>query len=949
VVVASHPGTELLERGAERERLTSLLEGARSGDGRLAVLEGAAGVGKTRLLQSACEIAREGSMSVLRARGIELERDHALGVVGQLFEPAVSRAEPTQRDELLAGAAALAAPVLAGRTRDGEQLGLDPSTPLLHGLYWLAVNLAERSPLLVVVDDAHWSDSASLRFLSYLVNRLEGLPILVAVAVRTGEEAADAALIEHLRSHPLAERILPQPLSTQATGVFIARATAVEPEREFVDACHRATGGNPFLLGELARELAEDRIAPIAAEATQVSELGPETVARAVLVRLNRISGTAAPLARALAILGDGAPIAEVIELAGVAEEAALAAVAAMTRAGIIDDRQPLSFAHPVLRAAIYGELTAAEAADGHRRTATLLLQRGERPERIALHLTKCEPAGDPAAAAALHAAGLEAVARGAPEVGAAYLRRALAECSETSPRLLEDLGHAELRAGDAAAAAEHLEAVFGRSAGSADRIRIAPVLARAFWLTGRTERAFELLDEIAAAAGDERELVLTFQSELMVLGFSDWSLMARSMEWLEGLGNDLPGETRGERAILGCLSQSRSSRADPAALAVDLAKRALADGQLLDDLTSDSQQYYFPIITLIAAGELAEAERHLMPALEDARRRGSALGFVGASFFLGAVAVRRGPLDEAASLGRVAMDVAALHDWLYVKTLGQGLHVQACIDQGRLDDAERELQASGGAAEIPDMAIAIYLLQARGRLRLAQGRPAEGLEDLLEVGRRIGNVPERPNPATTPWQLYASLAYTANGQLAEAGQLAGEALAIARRYQAPWLIGAALRACALAEEGSRRIELLEQAVAELSRSEVRVEHARALGDLGAALRRAGARRQAREPLRAALDIAHRAGARAIAERAREELAATGARPRRLVLTGADALTPSERRVARLAADGRTNKEIAQQLFLTEKTIEMHLAGAYRKLGIHSRRELPAKLQGSSP
>ena len=235
------------------------------------------------------------------------------------------------------------------------------------------------------------------------------------------------------------------------------------------------------------------------------------------------------------------------------------------------------------------------------------------------------------------------------------------------------------------------------------------------------------------------------------------------------------------------------------------------------------------------------------------------------------------------------------------------------------------------------------WLLAARGRLRLAELRPASALDDLLAAGELFVRL-RSPSPTTAPWRSDAALARLALGAQAEARVLAAEEVALAEAFGAPRALGVALRAAGLAEDGKRGIELLRQAVGVLEGSAARLEHARAMADLGAALRRAGHRVESREILRPALDLAHRCGALALSERTRTELIAAGGRPRRLVLSGLDSLTPSERRVAQLAAAGLPNREIAQHLFITTRTVEGHLTHAYQKLDITSREQLPATL-----
>ena len=230
----------------------------------------------------------------------------------------------------------------------------------------------------------------------------------------------------------------------------------------------------------------------------------------------------------------------------------------------------------------------------------------------------------------------------------------------------------------------------------------------------------------------------------------------------------------------------------------------------------------------------------------------------------------------------------------------------------------------------------------ARARLRLAQGRPDEALGDLLELRSRERALGVRH--MRFPWRRDAVEAALALDDAALAAELAGEQLELARRWDIPSARGIALCTEGLATGGAEGIELLERGVALLSASPARLDHVRALVDLGAALRDAGRRADAREPLQQAIETAHACGARALAARAHQELLGTGARPRRLQFTGAEALTAGERRVATLAAQRQSNRQIAAALYITVRTVENHLASCYRKLDVSSRHDLPTAL-----
>jgi DNA-binding CsgD family transcriptional regulator len=216
-------------------------------------------------------------------------------------------------------------------------------------------------------------------------------------------------------------------------------------------------------------------------------------------------------------------------------------------------------------------------------------------------------------------------------------------------------------------------------------------------------------------------------------------------------------------------------------------------------------------------------------------------------------------------------------------------------------------------------------------------------MAELLDAGRHYEAIGIR-NPAFIAWRSPAALALHRLGERDEASRLAAEELELARAWGAPRALGAALRTAGLIEGGKQGLAQLGEAVEVLSDSPAKLEHAKARTELGAALRREGHRVQAREQLRRAVELAGICGAGPLAARAETELLATGARPRRIALSGVESLTPSERRVAEIAAQGQSNREIAQGLFITQRTVEVHLTSVYRKLEISSRSQLAAAL-----
>jgi predicted ATPase len=350
-VAVADSGQVLLERDAAIDGIDQRLRAAVGGAGAVLLLEGQAGIGKTRLMSTAAERGRALGLVTLTARGSELERDFAYGVVRQLFETCVVAASAPERAELLAGAAGHAAPLfgIAVQPDHAAEGLLDPSFAIRHGLYWLCANLGRRSPLLLCVDDAHWADQASLRFFHYPARRLEGLPIALVAATRPAESPEGSPLLAALAAEPSAEVLVVAPLSERAVGELVRLGLGVDVESAFASACHEVTGGVPFLVVELVRAIVEQRLAPTAAACSDVAALAPRAVARSVAQRLRRVSAAGRELARAAAVLGE-ADIRLAAALAEVDPAAAGLAADELAAGGILEEGRPLRFAHPILR-----------------------------------------------------------------------------------------------------------------------------------------------------------------------------------------------------------------------------------------------------------------------------------------------------------------------------------------------------------------------------------------------------------------------------------------------------------------------------------------------------------------------------------------------------------------------------------------------------------------------
>ena len=265
----------LLGREREVAQIDELLDSASSRRGAVTVVQGPPGIGKTALLAHATSRAIGSGFCVLRGAGRALEREYAFGVVRQLFAPVIARGRSAR---LFEGAAALAQvplglPGVVGA--DGGGWG-DSASAALHGLYWLVVNLTDEGPLLIAVDDAHWVDSMSLRFVSYVAHRLDDLPVLLLVATRPTGDGGDEEIPAQLGCGRGAVTMDPAPLTERDAARLASEAGFADADPAFVSACHRATGGNPFLLGELVDALRDEGVAGAAGDAARLATIAPE-------------------------------------------------------------------------------------------------------------------------------------------------------------------------------------------------------------------------------------------------------------------------------------------------------------------------------------------------------------------------------------------------------------------------------------------------------------------------------------------------------------------------------------------------------------------------------------------------------------------------------------------------------------------------------------------------
>src|SRR5256714_1698642 len=659
--VRSEPA--LLEREAERDALVAGLADARDGTGALVVLEGAGGIGKTRLLREAREIGERMGLRVLAARATELEADYPFGVVRQLFEPVVAAAEADRRGALLAGAARPAAPVV------GIDLGsgapplardiADPSFATLNALYWLGSNLAEGQPLLLVVDDAHWADLASLRFLRFPAPRLEDLPVMLACATRPPEPDPAGALVAALAADPAARLIRPRPLTAPAVAEFVRAALAPGADDDFSASCGEVTGGNPFLLRELLAELAAEGVGGTREDAPRVREAAPAGISRAAALRLARAAAPARALAHALAVLGDAAEPRHVGVLAGLERDEVNAAADALAAAGIVEAARPLRFTHPIARTAIHGDLPAGERAAAHERAARMLAAEGAEPEQVAIHLLAADAAGDSALAQVLAAAGERAIERAAPEAAVRYLRRALAESPppELRRRIVARLLVAGFRAADADAL-EGIDPMAELADDPAALVDAATPLSGWLLTMGRPGDVETVLLRAAATAAEhgDIEAAMLFESQRVTwLQHPPREAYDRLAPYADRVTPGPLGERPWPAGHCWWTSLALGGTAGEAG---DLAWRAVASGEIFDELPSMPQGGQ-AILVLIRSDRFDAAEQAIERFADAARGRGAVPELAGAAYLRGELARARGDIATAAAQARAAVETA--------------------------------------------------------------------------------------------------------------------------------------------------------------------------------------------------------------------------------------------------------------------------------------------------
>lgn len=939
----------LVEREAELAQIEEALGLAADGCGDLIVLDGPPGIGKSALLAATAELAGEQGFNVLRARGSERESAFSFGIARQVFDTQLRDLSAGERDDLLRGAVRPAAGLLgyAEPADSDEPVTAQPSDtfPILNGLYWLTVGIARSQPLALVIDDVHWADSTSAAWLTFTAARLIDWPILVILGARPlGDEAA--AELGDLLDSGDAGVIELAPLSPAAVA-SVVRSAWPAADHSFCVACHAASRGNPFYLHELLAAARASGLSPDAAGAKRLRGVTPDSVARLVGRRLREVPASARQLAYACAVFGGSAELPVAAVLAEIGDDEALESADALADKGIVQNVRPLEFTHPLIHAAVSADVPLSTRTIMHERAATILADHGASPSEVAAHLVHTRPSGRMETVACLREAARAAGNHGSPSEAALLLERALGEppSSADLPSVLLELARARNELGEHASAKECLARALHLDLDPRLRAEIALESCQAY---DHGDFAFrlELLDDAIPSVADlDPELRFKLEAKavevLAAEAFASASpamrrahrdRLARLVELVQG---DLPveRELRAVYTVHGVLTGEIA--ADEAQATV---VQALDNGVLMRRLAAGgwSADAAVEVLSMVDAFDLAD--RHAREAERTARELGTVVAQGWACMLRSFIALRRGALLEADALLRSVYALTRQTPSPYVDDVANQVRAWLAIERNDLegaDEACEELEQAGSAP--------LGIPWARGRLHAARGEHDLAVTSLYAALETLRAADRWRGTLGSP-RIDLVLSLTAMGSRDEALSHAEEELAAARRFGAASAVGTALVAMGHATAGRQGLAYFAEAAAVLAPSQAVLARAVALHDLGAAQTAEAETEHGVKHLRHALDLALRCGALRLHERARSALLAAGEQTVPLAPVGAALLSASELRIAELAAEGASDLEIAQALFVSVQAVERQISMVLAKLGISDRSGLAGAL-----
>ncbi|MEU3622968.1 AAA family ATPase [Amycolatopsis coloradensis] len=914
---AGRDTTALVGRRVELDRLSAGIAGIRSGRAKAVLLRGPAGIGLSSLIAAA---RRELSVDDIPTLAVNCDpADTQLGysALRRLFAPLLLRGTVELDSPLFNDCARRAVPVLF----EGAE---SVSYPILDGLHRFTRNVMAGGPLALVLDDAQWCDVGSLRWLDFLLRRATDVPLFVLLAQRTPAVEPSGPLLAELAADGNCEVLEPGPLSEEEVGDIMAAVLPKPPtrnrSRHFTEIC----GGNPLLLDRLLTGVRLD---------TDVDRVSADVAAASALGRLAGQPEHVRRVAVAMAVLGS----AQIELLTALAEVPATLVASAMTVLGGAE------LDGPAARAAVLDEIPAVELARLRARAVWLLNDAGSPILQVAEHLLRTEVA-EPWQSALLRQAAVKALSHGTPEAAVRYLNRVPAELVDL-PTVCE--------LARALAFVDPHEAL-SRLRGALVETRFDPLghapIAMQFALTAVvTHQAREaipvLVDALSRLPDTADRPRGLLRSTLLIVGAQDRSTVRMVIELARSMSE--PGgdsvsdiQTLAGMAVLAVLDGQHLDTA------VSLARRALRGPE-----GCHGAARLAPALVLQLADEVDDARALFDLQLEDTRHRGDVwthcVTLVARSF----ASQGAGRLTEASADAGNAMEIVRRTPWGKAPALAAMAQAAVMVETGQADRADSLLDG----VDRDRLADSVWewstFLLVRARARLARDDRTGALRLLRACERSLSEVGNR-NPASVPWWSDAVEALVDEGDLAAADGVIERVGEQFHRWPTARLIGMGLLARGTVASGLTAVELLTGAVDVLGTAPAPLVLARAEYRLGLALLRTGDTKGTRQHARHAIDLANRSGSRRIVAPAQRLLVAAGGRAYRSSRAAADTLTGSERRIAAMAAGGVSNRRIAEELFVSLRTVEIHLTNTYRKLGVTGRPELVEGLgavAGESP
>ncbi|MDQ1066201.1 ATP-binding protein [Streptomyces canus] len=887
--VAAAPAS-LWERDEELAAVVRAIEALGADDsssGSLLMITGEAGFGKTALLAETRRLAEERGCTVWSARGGETLRSVPFNVVRQLLQPALMSLMPQEAREYLGDWYGIAGPAL-GLTDPGERQA-DPQG-VTDGLVTLVRRLSRRDwPLVLMIDDAHWADQETLRWLAAFAERLDDLSVLVVVARRPGEMTGESArLLDAVAATGLPATSL-SALTPDATAGLTRATLGEHADAAFCREVWAVTAGNPYEAVELLAKVRDSELEPTERAAGELRALNRSARGGGLVARLEELGIDATRFAWAAAILGTGISVDLVAKLATLGRDEAVRCAELLCRARILTAPDPanspadegdLEFVHPLIATAVYDSIPAALRTAMHGIAAQMVTDLGWGAAAASRHLLQVHPDDDEELVQKLREAAREHLVVGAPDAARRCLERALLEppSPDVHARLLYELGCASLLTMPDRTIG-HMRAALGMPGLDADdRVDAVVRLSQALVHNDQLEEAVRMVQAEAARLEPGPAQMRLEAVHIMWDGIhaGDAATPGRS-ERLAELARTCTGRDNSERALLILRGFDALMRGEGAQEVIELCDRALVNGRLAPGLGWTGTEWGIELLLMLANAYaytdcLDRAESLYNEAVRSYVSAGWSGGHLAlAHAYVGVGHRRRGRLADAEQSLREALSIA--------ERVGRGLPlywtatcnlIDTLLARGHTDEAWDVAERYGFTPPYPSTIVLPDPRAVRGRLLLAVGRTKDGINE-LEAAEKAAAVRGHHNPVLVPW-AFDLVRALATEDPSRAARLATDVRRHAERLGTDTAIGEALRCAAALETGQRAVRLAAQAVAHLEASPCQYEHAAARVEYGIAARSVA-------ELNRGLALARSCGADGLAAQAREVLETVGGVP----------------------------------------------------------------------